>query len=106
VRTKLAVLLSLLLSFAGAIYIDALDIRVDLDVIDQEEASAVNDLDDSLTSKRSTSIRNRRVGRNLSASSARGFYARLADSLSCREIIALSCSSHRKIYRLQEVFRI
>ena len=105
-RTKLAVLLSLLLSFTGAIYMGALDIRVDLNVIDQEEASAVDDLDDSLTAKRSTSIRNRRVGRKLPAGSARGFYARLADSLSCREIIALSCSSHRKIYRLQEVFRI
>jgi len=106
VKTKLAVLLSLLLSFAGAIYMDALDIRVDLDVIDQEEASAVDDLDDSLTSKRSTSIRNRRVGRKLPAGSPRGVYARLADSLSSREIIALSCSSQQKIYRLQEVFRI
>lgn len=105
-KTKLAVLLSLLLSFAGAIYMDALDIRVDLDVIDQDEASAVDDLDDSLTSNQLTSIRNRRVGRKLSAGSPRGFYARLADSLSSREIIELSCSSHRKIYRLQEVFRI
>jgi hypothetical protein len=106
VRTKIAILLSLLVSFAGAIYMDALDIRVDLDVIDQEEASAVDDLDDSLTSNRSTSIRNRRAGRKLPARSPRGFYARLADLLSSREIIALSSSSHRKIYRLQEVFRI
>ena len=42
---KLAVVLSLLLSFAGAIYIDALDIRVDLDDNDQDEASAVVDRD-------------------------------------------------------------
>jgi hypothetical protein len=106
VKTKLAVVLPLLLSIAGAIYVDAFDIRVDLDVIDQDEASAVGDLDDSLTSNRSGAIRNRRVGRKLSASSPRGFYARLADLLSCREIIALSCSSHQKLYRLQEVFRI
>jgi len=43
---KPAVVLSLLLSFAGAIYVNALDIRVDLEVIDQNEASAVDDPDD------------------------------------------------------------
>ena len=105
-KTKLAVLLSLLLSFAGAIYMDALDISVELDAIAQEEASAVDDLDDSLTSNASISIRKRRVGRKLPANAPGGFSARLADLFSCREIIALSCSSHRKIYRLQEVFRI
>ena len=105
-KTKLAVVLSLLLSFAGAIYMDALDFRVNLDVLDQDEASAVDDLDDSLTSNRSTLIRNHRVGKKLPASSLRGFYARLADSLSSLGIEALSCSSQRKIYRLQEVFRI
>ena len=46
-KMKLAVALSLPLSFAGAIYIDALDIRVDLEVIDQNETSAVDDPDDS-----------------------------------------------------------
>ena len=105
-KTKLAVLLSLLLSFAGAIYMDALDVRVDLSDLDQEEASAFDDLDDSLTSKRSNSIRKRRVGRKLPASAPRGFYARLAESLSRGEINALPCSSNRKLYRLQEVFRI
>ena len=43
---KLAVALSLLLSIAGAIYVDALDIRVDLDDIHFDEASAVDDPDD------------------------------------------------------------
>lgn len=44
-KTKLAVVLSLHLSFAGAIYMDALDIGVDLDEIDQDVASAVVDHD-------------------------------------------------------------
>lgn len=105
-RTKLGVLLSFLLSFTGAIYVDALDIRVNLDDIEQDEASAAEDRDDFLTSNRSGAIRNRRAGRKLPASSPRSFYARLADSLSSREIVALSWSSQRKIYILQEVFRI
>jgi hypothetical protein len=106
VKTKLALLLSLLLSFTGAIYVDALDIRVNLDDIEQKEASAVDDRDEFLTSHRSRAIRKRLVGRKLSASPPSGFYARRADSLSSREIVALSRSSQRKIYRLQEVFRI
>jgi hypothetical protein len=43
---KLAVALSLPLLFAGAIYVDALDIRVDLDDSHLDEASAVDDPDD------------------------------------------------------------
>jgi hypothetical protein len=42
----LAVVLSLFLSIAGAICVDALDIRVDLDNIHLDEASAVDDPDD------------------------------------------------------------
>ena len=105
-KTRLAVLLSLLLSFAGAIYVDALDIRVVLDDLDQKEASAVDDLDDLLFSQRSASKRNHQAGRKLPTRSPRDFYGRLAESTFRGEINVLAWSSNRKLYGLHEVFRI
>ena len=105
-KRRLAVLLSFLLSFAGAIYVDALDTRVDLNDLDQEEASAVDDLDDFLTANRAGAMRRRWAGRKLPAKSPRGFYARQAKSSSRSEPKSLPCTANRKLYSLQEVFRI
>ena len=105
-KRRLAILLSFLLSFAGAISVDALDTRVDLNDLDQEEASAVDDLDDFLTANRSGAMRNRWTGRKLPARALRAYYARQAKSSSRSETKPLPCFSNRKLYSLQEVFRI
>jgi len=106
VRTKIAVLLSLLLSFAGALCVDTIDVRIDLHDIAQEEAAGVEDPDDYLTSNPSRAIRHRQLRRKLAVELPRGFNDRLEEFLTTGGTKRPFSSSQQKLYRLQAVFRI
>ncbi len=105
-KTKIALLVSLLFLVSGGLLADGLEIRADLDDSAEEEASSVQDLGISLRSNHSGGFRSRPVRSKLSVKLLRGFHARSGHFLSAGRIKNPSGFSQQELYRLQEVYRL
>jgi hypothetical protein len=108
VRTKIAVVLSLVLLFSNALLADGVDVRADFDEA-QGDASPISDAAISVRSNHSELVRNRQLRRELSVTLVSDFHARLKNSLAANGIKAPSLfvwPPQRALFKLQRVYRI
>jgi hypothetical protein len=108
VRTKIAVILSLLLLFSHALLADDIDVSADLDGA-QEEASPIDDAAISVRSNPSERSRKRQLRSTLSPASWLDFHAPLKHSLDANPIKETSLFvqlSQPALFKLQRVYRI
>jgi hypothetical protein len=106
VRTKIAVLLSFLFLFSGALLADCFFVHADLDDRAEEEASAIDDFAISLRSSQSKRFQNPQLRTKLSGKAMRALRVRVEEVLSASRLEKLFGFSQQDLYRLQEVYRL
>ncbi len=105
-RTRIAVLLSFLFLFSGALLADCFLAHADLDDRAEEEASAIDDFAISLRSNHSKRFRNPQLRSELSLKPLRILRALAEQLLSAGRVKNLFGFSQQDLYRLQEVYRL